>query len=47
MSMGAQKREYYFYSNGLVQGFALMLGFEQSTGFQRVREEQRTASAKL
>lgn len=39
MSMSAEKREYYFCLYELVQGFALMLGFKQRTGFQQARED--------
>ena len=37
--MSAEKREYYFCLYELVQGFALMLGFKQRTGFQQARED--------
>lgn len=39
MPMSAQKREYYFCLYELVQGFTLMLGFKQRTGFQQAMED--------
>lgn len=42
MSMRAQKREYYFCLNELVQGFAFMLGSEQSN-----RQKERENMSKV